>query len=76
MNKEEKLLFVVSLMPLFGDYLNDLINDHPKIFKQNIKKSANELITELEKVGQLVTMFEKKEDMVHLGISKEIIKTK
>jgi hypothetical protein len=87
MNKEQKLLFLVTLMPLVRDMLEDVCDEYPRIFRQSLKKSTKELISELDKIGDLVTMdLKNKKDIstireqyqdiykVHLGIAKEIIK--
>lgn len=84
MNKEQKLLFLVTMMPLMRDMLTDVVDEFPRIFRQNCKKATNDLISELDKVGDLVTMEYDGKDlelirqqyqdiyMVHLGIAKEI----
>jgi tRNA pseudouridine-54 N-methylase len=84
MNKEQKLLFLVTIMPLVRDLLSDVCDEYPKIFRQGLKKSSNDLISELDKIGDLVTMDFKGKDleevrkqyqdiyMVHLGIAKQI----
>jgi hypothetical protein len=85
MNKEQKLLFLVTIMPLVRDMLEDVCDEYPRIFRQSIKKSTKDLISELDKIGDLVTMdLKNKEDIstireqyqdlyqVHLGIAKEI----
>lgn len=87
MNKEQKLLFLVTLMPLVRDMLEDVCEEYPRIFRQSLKKSSKDFISELDKIGDLVTMdLKSKEDIstirqqyqdiykVHLGIAKEIIK--
>ena len=85
MNKEQKLLFLVTIMPLVRDMLVDVCDEYPRIFRQSLKKSTNDLIRELDKVGDLVTMEYDGKDLeevrqqyqdiylVHLGIAKEIL---
>jgi len=84
MNKEQKLLFLVTIMHLVRDLLSDVCDEYPKIFRQGLKKSSNDLISELDKIGDLVTMDFKGNDLeevrkqyqdiylVHLGIAKQI----
>lgn len=84
MNKEQKLLFLVTLMPLMRDMLVDVCDEYPRIFRQGLKKSSNDFIRELDKIGDLVTMDYQGKDLeevrqqyqdiylVHLGIAKEI----
>jgi hypothetical protein len=84
MNKEQKLLFLVTIMPLVRDMLEDVCDEYPRIFRQSLKKSTKDLISELDKIGDLVTMDYSGKDLdevrqqyqdiylVHLGIAKEM----
>ena len=88
MNKEQKMIFFVTILPLLIDIAEELKDDFPNLFKQGLKKAINDFMREAEKVGHMVTTDLNKEEkeeirqqyqdlfLVHLGISKEIIKNK
>jgi hypothetical protein len=80
MNKEQKILFIVTMLPLLRDYAEDLKDEFPNIWKQTLKKATNDFINEVDKLGHMVTEVKQEEVrqqyqdiyMVHLGISKEL----
>jgi hypothetical protein len=80
MNKEQKILFIVTMLPLLRDYAEDLKDEFPNIWKQTLKKATNDFINEVDKLGHMVTEVKQEEVrqqyqdiyMVHLGIAKEL----
>jgi len=80
MTKEQKILFIVTMLPLLRDYAEDLKDEFPNIWKQSLKKATNDFINEVDKLGNFVTQEDQEEVrqqyqdiyMVHLGIAKEI----
>lgn len=48
----EKLIVLTSILPVLGDYIEDL-NDS-NIFKQNIKRKANMFLDEIRKTDRLI----------------------
>jgi hypothetical protein len=84
MTKEQKLIFLVTIFPLVRDLLEDVKDEYPLIFRQNLKKTSNDLIDEIDKIGYKITDLYESMDidevrqqyqdvyMVHLGIAKEL----
>jgi Txe/YoeB family toxin of Txe-Axe toxin-antitoxin module len=84
MTKEQKLIFLVTIFPMVRDFLEDVKDEYPLIFRQNLKKTSNDLIDEIDKIGYKITDLYESMDidevrqqyqdvyMVHLGIAKEL----
>lgn len=85
LTKEQKLIFLVTIFPLIRDLLEDVRDDYPLYFRQNIKKNVNELINDLDKLGTAITGHYNGKDLeearhhyqqlyeLHLKISSEVI---
>ena len=54
MSKEEKMLYLVTLLPLVRDVAEDIREDFPYIVKQGLKKAVNELIRQFDLIGDEV----------------------
>lgn len=48
-NHERKILVVTGCTPIIKDYLEELVDNYPAVFRQSLKKAANDLIREIDK---------------------------
>jgi hypothetical protein len=58
-SKEKKLVCLVGILPILMDFMEDVKEDFPMIYKRQVKKSGNDFINEVYKMGD--TLYKKME---------------
>lgn len=56
MNDEQKLITVITLLPLMLDYCNDISDKFPKVITKSLKFALNNFIHEADKRGVLIML--------------------
>jgi hypothetical protein len=51
---EKKLAALVGILPVMMDFMEDIRDTYPQLYKRLIKKSGNEFIAEVEKLGNTI----------------------
>ena len=51
---EKKLAALVGILPVMMDFMEDIKDTYPQLYKRLIKKSGNEFIAEVEKLGNTI----------------------
>ena len=50
-SKEKKLVCLVGILPILMDFMEDVKDDFPMVYKRQVKKSGNDFINEVYKMG-------------------------
>ena len=53
-SNEKKLACLVAILPVMMDFMEDIRDTYPQLYKRLIKKSGNEFIAEVEKLGNTI----------------------
>lgn len=51
---DSKILIAVSVLPLIGEFLEDLTFDNPNVFRHELKRSVKRLNDEIEKHHKVI----------------------
>ena len=53
-SKEKKLACLVGILPIMMDFMEDVKDDFPRLYKKQIKKSGNDFVDEVYKLGNQI----------------------
>ena len=48
---EKKLACLVAILPVMMDFMEDIKDEYPHIYKRQVKKAGNDFIAEVDKMG-------------------------
>jgi hypothetical protein len=51
MTKEKQLAALVGILPVMMDFMEDIKDEYPSVYKRSVKKAGNDFVTEVTKLS-------------------------